>query len=361
MSPAQLDGPTPQRLVLVGAGHTHLHLLRHADALRAAGYWITLVAPTSFRYSGVAVSTSTGALPENYGLIDVSALARGNSVDHIADRMVDVDRDARIVTTAKRERIPYDVLSLNLGSQASSEGIDVAQEVTRIKPLDELAQLNDRLDGARQITIIGGGPTALELAGNLSTSTGRTVRVVEAGPRLASGLPPKASAAIAKLLAKRGVEIILNAPVTTIKDSMLTTSDGTVYSHDLAVLATGLTAAPAPAGLGGPRGIPVRGTLQHRDDDDIYACGDVADFLLGPLPKLGVYGVRQGPVLLRNLVARAAGEPHEPFKPQRSALQVIDLGATLGLAVRGRWWWLGRAPLHLKRRIDARWLARVRE
>lgn len=361
MSPAQTDDPTPQRLVLVGAGHTHLHLLRRADDLRAAGYSITLVAPTSFRYSGVAVSTSTGALPENYGLIDVSALARSNAVDHIADRMVDVDRAARVVITAESQRIPYDILSLNLGSQASSESIDVAPEVTRIKPLDELATLTNRLDGARMITIVGGGPTAMELAGNLSASTGRTVRVVEAGPRLASALPPKASAAIAKLLAKRGVEVILNSPVAALDADQVTTTDGSTYLHDLAVLATGLTASPAPAGLGGPHGIPVRGTLQHRDDDDIYACGDVADFLPGALPKLGVYGVRQGPVLLRNLVARAAGEPHEPFEPQRSALQVIDLGATLGLAVRGRWWWLGRAPLHLKRRIDARWLARVRE
>ena len=134
--------------------------------------------------------------------------------------------------------------------------------------------------------------------------------------------------------------------------------DGTRVPHDTVVLATGL--APPPLAtrspLGGSDGFPVRDTLQHRDHDDVYAAGDCADFLPGPLPRIGVHGVRQGPVLLAALQARIAGAPAPVYRPQRQALAILDLGAGTGLAVRGGWWWLGRASLALKHRIDRRWI-----
>ena len=106
-------------------------------------------------------------------------------------------------------------------------------------------------------------------------------------------------------------------------------------------------------------GFPVRATLQHRDHDDVYAAGDCADFLPATLPRIGVHGVRQGPVLLAALEARASGAPAPVYRPQRRALSILDLGGGTALAVRGRWWWLGRSSLVLKRRIDRRWLRRT--
>jgi hypothetical protein len=46
--------------------------------------------------------------------------------------------------------------------------------------------------------------------------------------------------------------------------------------------------------------------------------------------------------------------------PQRRALLILNLGDGTALAVRGRWWWHGRAALGLKDWIDTRWLARLR-
>lgn len=361
---------SPLKLVLVGAGHTHLHLLRHADQLHAAGYRITLLAPDSFRYSGVAVATSTGALPTNYGRIDVTALARAKRVDHVVGWMQDVDSQRAEVSVSLGERqettstpLSYDVLSLNLGSQANTAGIDITNELLRIKPLEELALLQERIAARHQesvrITIIGGGATALELAGNLSVAPSNHIQILEAGPRLGASLPRKASRAATRLLKERGVAIALNASVQNITARETISVDGTPFGHDIAVLATGLNPAPAPEPLGGPHGIPVRATLQHRDDDRIYACGDAADFLPGRLPKLGVYGVRQGPVLLANLIARSQGQPQVAFNPQIQSLQILDLGGHIGLGIRGQRWWLGRLPLHLKRAIDRRWLSGV--
>ena len=69
-----------------------------------------------------------------------------------------------------------------------------------------------------------------------------------------------------------------------------------------------------------------------------------------------MHGVRQGPVLQASLLARVSGDPLPPYAPQTRALSVLDLGEGLGLAARGRRWWLERSALMLKRWIDRRWL-----
>ncbi len=94
----------------------------------------------------------------------------------------------------------------------------------------------------------------------------------------------------------------------------------------------------AELGLSDENGVPVRATLQHVDRDEAYAVGDCARFLPGPLPRIGVHGVRQGPVLKRILLARLRGECLPVYQPQRRALSILDLGDGVGLAVRGRWW-----------------------
>ncbi len=135
-------------------------------------------------------------------------------------------------------------------------------------------------------------------------------------------------------------------------------ADGAVVPHDIALLATGLSAPPllASLGLGDDDGVPVLATLQHVDRDEIYALGDCAHFLPSPLPRIGVHGVRQGPVLQRSLIARTRDAPLPEYRPQRRSLAILDLGDGVGLAVWGRWWWYGAAPLLLKRWIDRRWL-----
>jgi NADH dehydrogenase FAD-containing subunit len=88
--------------------------------------------------------------------------------------------------------------------------------------------------------------------------------------------------------------------------------------------------------------------------------GDCAAMSGPDLPKLGVFGVRQGPVLLDNLLAVLSGKPPRPYEPQRRWLTILNLGDGRGLAVRGRWWWLGRTSLWAKDRIDRRFLRRYR-
>lgn len=352
----------------MGAGHAHLHLIKQAHELTEAGYRITLVAPRWFEYSGAASGIAAGGRDPAEGRIDVAALTEGR-VDHRQARVVGVDLEARTVSTDDGTDVAWDVLSFNIGSVARvPEDVPVHESVIAVKPLSDLGELRERLPHpprgrGHRVNVIGAGPTGVELAAHLAArSEVSYVRLLDQGPLL-SGLPPAAVAAVTSLLVRRGVEIRTGMQLEEVAEGGITLAGGRDdaaggLSHDLAVLATGLAPPPLATlpGLGGPDGIPIRATLQHRDHDDVYATGDCADFLPGSLPRIGVHGVRQGPVLLAGLLARTGGGERPTYQPQRQALAILDLGGGTALAVRGRWWWLGRLSLLLKRRIDRRWI-----
>ncbi len=361
--------PPERRLVLVGAGHAHLHLLRHASRLARAGYRTTLVAPPWFDYSGAASAIAAGGRDPAAGRIDVTALARSGAVAHRPGLVTDVDPAARTVTTEDGSRLGWDLLSLNVGSVASvPPAVTVATDAVAVKPLSDLTRLPERLartpaGRGHHLTVVGAGPSGVELAAHLAVRPDvDRVHLLEAGPHVGDFLPPRAAARLRRLLWRRGVRTMTRVAVERVAESEVVLGDGTRVPHDTVLLATGLAPAPLAtrSGLGGPGGFPVRATLQHRDHDEVYAAGDCADFLPVPLPRIGVHGVRQGPVLLDALEARTSGAPAPVYRPQRHALSILDLGGGTALAVRGRWWWIGRSSQALKHRIDRRWIAQYR-
>ncbi|CAN5545143.1 FAD-dependent oxidoreductase [soil metagenome] len=350
-------------LLLVGAGHAHLSVVKRAGDLVGAGYRVHLLAPRFFDYSGVASATAAGALVTDAGRIDVRSLAGAWGVEFHEGTLKSLDPEARIAVTSEGDQLSYDVLSLNIGSVVAPVGMHVDPAVVRVKPLSNLAELDARLRAAgppgATVTVVGGGASGLELAAHLSVrSDVAKIRLVESGVAVAADLPVGARKQIGRLLAARGVAVHTGCSVRDLGERQMVCDDGTVVTHDVALLATGLAAPPllAELGLGDARGVPVRATLQHVDRDDTYAVGDCARFLPGPLSRVGVHGVRQGPVLQHSLLAKAHGEELPVYEPQRRILSILDLGDGLGLAVRGRWWWYGAGALRLKRYIDRRWL-----
>lgn len=350
-------------LLLVGAGHGHLYVIQRAAQLAAAGYSVRLLAPRFFDYSGVASATAAGAVSRDVGRIDVRALAAASGVEHHEGTLASLDVEARTAKTAEGGRLSYDVLSVNVGSAVEPAGMVVHESVFTVKPLSGLAELDGRLRAfegtGATVTVIGGGASGLELAAHLSVRRDvAQVQLVESGPVIGGDLPAGARRRITRLLATRGVVIHTGCAVTEIGERQVLCVDGVSIAHDVALLAVGLRAPGliAALGLGDERGVPVRSTLQHADRDEIYAVGDCANFLPTPLPRIGVHGVRQGPVLLDSLLARVSGRQLPSYEPQRRALSILDLGDRVGLAVRGRLWWYGSGSWRLKKSIDRRWL-----
>ncbi|GHA92705.1 NAD(P)/FAD-dependent oxidoreductase [Modicisalibacter luteus] len=366
-------------LVLVGAGHSHLHVAANADVLKEAGANVTLISPGDFWYSGMATGMLGGDYPDREDRLDPQPLIEGAGGRFVKDRVIAIDRVEQYLQLASGERLPYDLVSLNLGSRVDMPpiaGLEEASGVWQAKPIETLWQLRQRLESyladsasLPRLAILGGGPTGVELACNLlglSERYGRTfdISLVSADRRVLPQAPLGASRWITRRLIRRGLKLELPVNALAYRQGKLRLDDGTHLPVDQVIVATGLSAPTLIGELGlehhPHHGLAITPELHTPYDDRVFAVGDCAWLKKSPYPKLGVFGVRQAPVLLNNLLARLQDAPLEPFQPQHHALSILNLGDGRGLAMRGRFWWAGRLALIAKRRLDHRFMKQYR-
>lgn len=360
--------------MLVGAGHTHLHLLHQSALLRRAGVRLTLVAPRTFHYSGLATGVLSGALAPETATIDVAALADSTGVDYRPGRVMAIDRAERRLLLESGESLSFDAVSLNLGSEASVPAtIRPEAGVWFVKPLDRLFALRDAIEESdRQgsspptVVVAGGGQTGHEVAAAITGLLGRLglpCHVFLAARGAPAWGPPEALRRLHRLLTDRGVTI-LQASVAERGAGYCRLSDGQRLPCDHLVWATGLRPPPLVAALGltlsADSRLRVTPSLCSIADEAIFGVGDCAVLDHAPRPTAGVFGVRAAPVLLNNLAALADGRPVRRFNPQRTWLSIMDLGDGQGLAIRGGCWSLGHPALRLKRYLDLGFVRRMR-
>jgi NADH dehydrogenase FAD-containing subunit len=369
----------PKRLVLGGAGHAHLHVLQRADELANRGYEITLVAPDRFWYSGLATGMLGGTYAAEEDQIDVATLAARHRVGFLDRRIRRIDAAAQVVWLDGGSSLRYDVLSLNLGSQPPPlPGGEGHERVYPAKPIANLWRLRRDLsarlalsgDDPVRVVVVGGGTTGCELAANLSGLVRRCggraeLTLVSSGESILRQWPAGAAAAVAAGLQRRGVCLRARRRVCRIGPCMAGLDDGSELPFDMLVNATGLAPSPVIAGSGlavsRDGALLVDRRLRAVGGYEIYGAGDCAAIEDLELPKVGVYAVREAPVLFGNLSAALEGAPLHDFEPQRRFLLIMNLGDGTGLAARNGLWWRGRAALWLKDWIDRRFLDQYRE
>lgn len=363
---------TTRRALLVGAGHAHLHVAAHADRLARAGLDVSLIDPGTFWYSGRATGMLGGQFTAAQDQIDPRAVIENAGGRFIAGRVEHIDRAARQVRLDDGRHCDYDWLSVNVGSGVRQHAITGCADDTSCWPVKPIAQL-DRLHRTLKhaydagetpaVVVVGGGATGCEIAANIAALARRasrppTVTLLQAHDRLAPALPAGASRRLAHCLQAMGITLKFNTRAVERHGATLTLDNDASIAADHVVLATGLA---APAWLGGlglrfDDGVVVDDTLRSVDDPRLFAVGDCARSDTHDRPRLGVFGVRQAPVLLANLEAVATGAPLQRYTPQSKWLSILDLGDGTGLATRGRHWWHGRTSAWLKHWLDRRFI-----
>ncbi len=110
--------------------------------------------------------------------------------------------------------------------------------------------------------------------------------------------------------------------------------------------------------MGVDGGLRVDAYLQCVSEPAIYGAGDCIAFAPRPLHRVGVYAVRQGPVLYRNLIASLTGGSREAFRPRSRYLSILNMGDGHGILSWGPVVLSGTLPLLLKDRIDRAFMRR---
>ena len=369
-----------RRVIAAGAGHAHLHLAANADEFRKRGAELVLIDPGRFWYSGLATGMLGGSYQPEEDTIVPRRLVEQCGGRFIQDRLVGLDRQHRDVHLAGGQTLDYDLLSLNLGSEVKAgaiNGAEAAAGAWTVKPIHNLKALrqnlhqrfDDRREPPLRIVVIGGGATGPEVMANLVGLARRHEANINAtlltrSNRLLKQAPARASACLQASLEQRGVRVRLATSAKHIQDGHVALEGGEAVSYDVLVLATGLRPPRMLKQLGLPLGdedgLQVNAALQSVEDEVIFGTGDCIDFEPRALPKLGVFGVREAPILLHNLLASLDGRPLKPYEPQKKWLYILNLGDGTGLAVRGRWWQHGRWCLWWKDHLDRKFLRQYR-
>lgn len=359
-------------VVLVGAGHANLVLVRRARRLRRAGLAVTLVDPSAFWYSGMAAAVLGGVVRPDRDRIEPAPAAVHRGVRFVAARVTGLDPDGPRIELDDGRVLEATAVVLNVGSDVDDRGLPTDRpEVVPAKPIRRLLDLHERLVAGPlrpRVVVVGGGITAVEVAGNLSAgpvADAVTPRVtVVAGPDAVEGIDHAGlQRRVLRPLLARGVVWEAGVLATDVTDDGVVLDDGRVLPADHVLLATGLRASRTVAalGLGDAAGMPVTDTLQHPDHPRLFGAGDAVAFGGDdPLPRLGVFAVRQAPVLLDNLVALHRRGPLRPFEPPEQWLTGVDLGGGDAVVARGGRWIGGPLALVAKRALDEWFLRRHR-
>ena len=362
--------PIVKDVVLVGAGHAHVGVLRNFGMKPVPGVRLTLITrQLDTPYSGMLPGQIAGLYAPDDIHIDTGPLCRFAGARLYHDEAIGLDLEGRRVLCRNRPPVPFDLVSLDIGSTPNTGDVPgAADHAVPVKPIDgfleRFAAMRARVlqrGGAARIGVVGGGPGGVEL---LLSVERRLRRDVAAAGHEASALrfhlvarsrdilpafPKRMQARFRAILAARGVEVRTGAAVIEVGDNGLELSDGTVLELDEILWTT--QAAPARwlretgLALDDSGFVRVAATLESVSHAGVFAAGDIASVDRYDLPKSGVYAVREGPVLADNLRRALAGRAPAPYRPQRDALYLIStgerhaIGTRNGFVVEGDWVW----------------------
>jgi selenide,water dikinase len=359
----QLARPVTTDLVLLGAGHAHVEVLRRFALRPEPGVRLTLIGREPHTpYSGMLPGLIRGDYGFDEAHIDLAPLSAAAGARLIVAEADGIDLAERSVSLVARPPIAFDLLSIDVGGiPAMPEGAG-----TPVKPigqfLRQLAVIEASIAPGARIAVIGGGPAGTELALALARRFGARARITvvasDAEPLIDA--PPHARAVVRGALADAGVELVCGVQAIRHADGRLALSDGSFLEVAATLWATNIVGPPflAASGLACDEAgcVRVDRTLRSVTDGRVFAAGDCAAVEHAARPKAGVWAVRAGKPLAVNLRKVARGRALRAWRPQSEALVILGLGDGRAVAWRNGLAVAGPLVWRWKDRLDRRWM-----
>jgi NADH dehydrogenase len=359
---------TAHRVVIVGGGAAGLELAtRLGDGPGRRGRMeVTLVErKRTHLWKPKLHEIAAGSMDLSAHEVNYLAQSHWHGFRYRIGELAGIDRDRREVQVAPsfdaegREITPlrafgYDALVVAIGSQSNDFGTPgVPEHALRLESLEDARRFHARMVNAciranaqatpmrpeqLKVAIIGAGATGVELAAELHRTTREvvaygldrvdpdkdiSVSLIEAADRVLPALPPRMSAATARLLGRLRVTVHTGARVAEVLADGVRLADGRVLPAELVVWAAGIKAPDVLNGIAGLETnrinqLVVRPTLQTTRDDRIFAIGDCAACAwiggTGNVPPRAQAAHQQATHLARQLVRQRARRPLADYR-----------------------------------------------
>ena len=163
-------------------------------------------------------------------------------------------------------------------------------------------------------------------------------------------------------LAGRRIEIIEDDRAGQFEAGRVVLESGRKLPADFVFLTWGIRPSRLFKDSGLPTGpdggLLVNAYLQSVAYPQIFGGGDCISFQQKPLGKVGVYAVRQNPILFHNLSAALNGDEMRAFDPGGDYLLIFNLGDGRGIFWKKQLVWQGKLSFYLKDYIDRRFMKR---
>lgn len=254
-----------------------------------------------------------------------------------------------------------------LGMKTVNEALTIRAEVMR--RFEDLCRFED--DTRFSISVVGGGPTGVEMAGALAelvkgplksdqanAAAHIDVRLIEASDRLLPPFSPSISARTKKDLEKLGVKVLLNTAVKELEHRKIILKDGTTIPSEITIWAAGVKGSPAMQQLNLPvvgNRLSVDQTLQVKNYPNIWAIGDIAG-VVGkngkPLPMVAAVAIQQGKFIAKQISRLGKQKPLAQFTYlDKGSMATIGRNKAVvevkGIKLAGTIAWLAWLWLHL--------------
>ncbi|HBE68687.1 MAG TPA: selenide, water dikinase SelD [Planctomycetaceae bacterium] len=406
-------------LVLLGIGHTNSHVLRMWMMDPIKNVRLTCVSNYSIAtYSGMLPAVLAGQCGPEAMEVDLVRMCSAAGVRLVHEPVKGLDPANRLIRFSDRPPMHYDALSIGVGSvpdlprcesplasmgkqkelSAEQDSVELEMRALAIKPMQTfLPRLEQSIDylvdqraertqaemgpaidltvqtGPMRIGVVGSGAAGVEIASCLRGFLAKRgvseyeISLVSRSREILSGGNPKLVTRTVAELGKRGVAIVNSFEVASYGWSSASNAvhlqghSGQLQEFDLVIWATGATAPPLLGDLGlvtDDQGfLKVDETLSCVGQTGVFAVGDTAS-IQDSVPKAGVYAVRQGPILWKNLHRYFAGQQLMRYQPQKGFLKLLNFGDGHTAMEWKGFVTVGRLPWNLKKWIDESFLAK---